>query len=49
MLNYKKDGMPVGYGLGENNILFRKHNAPEIKKSWQIGGRSWLKSLNEIN
>ncbi|EIZ3786859.1 DUF616 domain-containing protein, partial [Escherichia coli] len=32
MLNYKKDGMPVGYGLGENNILFRKHNAPEIKK-----------------
>ncbi|ENA5969516.1 DUF616 domain-containing protein [Escherichia albertii] len=32
MLKYKKDGMPLGYGLGENNILFRRHNNSEIKK-----------------
>lgn len=28
----KKDGMPKNYGFGENNILYRKHNLPEIIK-----------------
>lgn len=26
MQKYKKEGMPENYGLGENNILLRKHN-----------------------
>ena len=26
----KKEGMPKRYGFGENNLLYRKHNLPEI-------------------
>jgi len=27
---YKEQGMPKNFGLGENNILLRRHNDPEI-------------------
>lgn len=29
---YEKEGFPHHYGLKENNIIFRQHNEPEIKK-----------------
>ncbi|EGT4276051.1 DUF616 domain-containing protein [Cronobacter sakazakii] len=32
MRKYAQEGMPRHYGLGENNILFRRHNDQKIKK-----------------
>ena len=32
MDKYKNEGFPVNFGLGENNILFRKHNVKKIIK-----------------
>jgi hypothetical protein len=32
MQKYKNEGMPEGYGLGENNILLRRHNDAHIIK-----------------
>lgn len=38
---YKKEGMPKNYGLGENNILLRKHNDRQVIKLMS----DWWKEL----
>lgn len=42
MNNYKKEGFPKNFGLGENNILLRKHNDNKIIKLMN----EWWKQLN---
>lgn len=39
---YKKEGFPTHFGLGENNILFRKHNDPKIIAMMN----DWWKEIN---
>lgn len=39
---YKKEGFPKNFGLGENNILFRKHNAETVIKLMN----DWWDELN---
>jgi len=40
--NYRKDGFPEKFGLGENNILLRKHNNPKVLKIMD----NWWYELN---
>jgi dephospho-CoA kinase len=40
--DYKKQSFPENYGLGENNILFRKHNSEKVIKIM----KDWWEELN---
>jgi hypothetical protein len=42
MDKYKNEGFPKNFGLGENNILFRKHNSENIIKLMN----DWWEELN---
>jgi hypothetical protein len=42
MGKYKKEGFPINFGLGENNIVFRKHNNENIIKLMNY----WWEELN---
>ncbi|NCB11585.1 MAG: DUF616 domain-containing protein [Erysipelotrichia bacterium] len=42
MSTYEKDGFPKNFGLGENNILFRKHNSEKVIKLMN----DWWNELN---
>ncbi|TCW60163.1 glycosyltransferase domain-containing protein [Treponema sp. J25] len=42
MDKYKNEGFPKNFGLGENNILFRKHNSEKIMKLMN----DWWHELN---
>jgi hypothetical protein len=42
MESYRKDGFPENFGLGENGILFRKHNSEKVIKLMS----DWWDELN---
>ncbi|QKJ28032.1 DUF616 domain-containing protein [Aliarcobacter cibarius] len=42
MDNYKKEGFPKNFGLGENGILFRKHNSEKVVRLMN----DWWEELN---
>lgn len=42
MDTYKKEGFPKNFGLGENNIIFRKHNCGNVIKLMN----DWWKEIN---
>ncbi len=42
MDTYEKEGFPKNFGLGENNILFRKHNSEKVMKMMN----DWWEELN---
>lgn len=42
MNTYEKEGFPKNFGLGENNMLFRKHNSEKVLKLMN----EWWEELN---